>query len=389
MSFEHASQKTREILRKCLEGEKPSLDEMTYLLGLTGRDAIALHVAADILREELVGDVVTYVVNRNLTFTNVCYKGCKFCAFSVGERSERQYFYMTKQEFYERITGVPWKITEVCLQGGIHPKLMYEMYLQALRDIKEIDQRIHIHAYSPEEVQDMVEKSGLDLEDVLKELKMAGLGSLPGTAAEILSDDVRQILCPQKINTSRWLEIIRTAHELGIPTTATMMFGHVETLHHRALHLEKILSLQQETRGFTEFVPLPFVYENTPLRKFGLVMKPPSGVEILNVHAVARLYFQDDLRNIQISWVKLGPQFAQVALQAGVNDVGGTLFEERITSSANDGRYGDFLTPPQLHQLILDVNRVPQERTTLYEPVIRDLNGNWHVMNLVDVFASS
>ncbi len=381
MLFGHATKKTRHLLKSCLEGYRPSTEELTYLLGLQGRDALALHVAADILREELVGDVVTYVVNRNLTFTNVCYKGCKFCAFSVPQRSSRNYFYITKEEFRERIKNVPWKITEVCLQGGIHPQLEYDMYLQAIRDIKEIDPRIHVHAYSPEEVQDMIEKSGLDLDEVLKDLRHSGLGSLPGTAAEILSDDVRKIICPKKINAARWIEIITTAHELGIPTTSTIMYGHVETLRHRALHLKTILTIQQETGGFTEFVPLSFVYENTPLRKLGLVTRPPSGMEILNLHAVARLLFQEDLKNIQVSWVKLGPQFAQTVLNAGANDFGGTLFEERITSSANDGKFGDHLTPMQIRQLILDVDRHPQERTTLYQHVRRDVNGEWHVEN--------
>ena len=381
MLIGYASKKTRQLLRNSLEGYQLSIDDLTYLLGLKGRDALALHAAADLFREELVGDVVTYVVNRNLTFTNVCYKGCKFCAFSVPERSDRHYFYITREEFRERIQSVPWKVTEVCLQGGIHPKLEYHMYLQAIRDIKAVDPRIHVHAYSPEEVQDMIEKSGLDLEDVLRDLKQAGLGSLPGTAAEILSDDVRQIICPKKINTARWIEIIKTAHELGIPTTATMMYGHVESLQHRALHLNTILKIQQETGGFTEFVPLSFVHENTPLRKLGLVTKPPSGIEILNVHAVARLLFRDDLKNIQVSWVKLGPQLAQVTLNAGANDLGGTLFEERITSSANDGKYGDHLTPLQMRQLIEDIGRQPQERTTLYQFVKRKLDGEWHVIS--------
>ncbi len=358
----------RPILKRALEGERPTLEELEILLKTKGRDAFALYQAADELRERLVGNDVSFVINRNLNFTNICYKGCRFCAFSAPKNSRRAYFYLDEETFRQKIEEVkPFGITEVCVQAGIHPDLTFEDYLNVLRIIKKIDPNIHIHAYSPEEIMDIHRKTELPFEDILKELKNAGLDSLPGTAAEILVDEVRAILCPEKITTETWIEIIRTAHHMSIPTTSTIMFGHIESFKHRALHLKRLLELQLDTGGFTEFVPLPFVHQNTPLNRQGLVTHAIDALEVLNMYATARLYFQEAIPNIQVSWVKLGWRMMQMGLMAGCNDVGGTLFEEHITSAANDGEFGDHMYPSELVTMIKQLGRIPVQRSTVYQ----------------------
>ena len=253
--------------------------------------------------------------------------------------------------------------TEVCVQGGIHPGLRLDHYLEVLRAIREVSEDIHIHAFSPQEVSHLAEKENLSVREVLRTLRKEGLGSMPGTAAEILSDRVRGIICPKKIGAKRWVEIIEAAHSLGIPTTATVMYGTVENLRERAEHLLLLREIQKRTGGFTEFIPLPFVGKRTELGKEVL---GPSLLESLRLHAVARLVLGRYIRNLQASWVKLGPRGAQLMLLAGANDLGGTLFEENITREAG-GRWGQYMTPGRLRKLILEVGRIPAQRSTLYE----------------------
>jgi 7,8-didemethyl-8-hydroxy-5-deazariboflavin synthase CofH subunit len=263
--------------------------------------------------------------------------------------------------------AVQFGATEVCIQGGLHPDFRLEHYVGILRAVREVSQNIHIHAFSPAELDHIAKWEGLSVKEVIKRLREAGLNSVPGTAAEILVDRVRSIICPKKLSSERWIEIIKACHRLGLPTTATMLYGHVETPHERAQHLALIREIQRETKGFTEFVPLAFVPYNTELWREGKVLKPPSLWESLRVHAVARLMLAGFVDNIQTSWVKLGPRGAQLMLCAGANDLSGTLLEENITHAAG-GRHQAML-PAQLERLIREMGRVPAQRTTMYQRI--------------------
>ncbi|MHA1228084.1 MAG: 5-amino-6-(D-ribitylamino)uracil--L-tyrosine 4-hydroxyphenyl transferase CofH [Candidatus Hodarchaeales archaeon] len=322
---------------------------------------------ADLIRERQVGSVVTYVVNLNINFTNICTKGCLFCAYSVPPKSKEGFFNISKDFIKQKIQKTsPYKITEVCVQGGINPQLRYENYLQILKSIREIDPSIHIHAFSPQEVQNAVVTSEKTIEEVLVEFKKQGLDSMPGTAAEILDNKIRRKICPKKINTEKWVEIITLAHEKKIPTTATIMFGHIESMEHWVKHLSIIKNIQEETHGFTEFIPLPFIGEKTPLvneAKFNIAKM--TEMDYLKFYSLARLYLGNEIPNIQTSWVKLGFPMAQLTLNAGCNDIGGTLFEENITRSAG-GSFGQVVTPPKIQEYIKEINRPFAERDTLY-----------------------
>ncbi|KXB08021.1 hypothetical protein AKJ55_01555, partial [candidate division MSBL1 archaeon SCGC-AAA382M17] len=313
-----------------------------------------------------VGDAVTYVFNRNINFTNVCNNFCKFCAFSKPESSPGAYTLSKKQVSEKVRKAVDRGATEICFQGGINPKLDFEDYLDYLRAIREVSEKVHIHAYSPSEIHHMKKKSGLDIEEVLKILKDEGLNSVPGTAAEILVDRVRKIICPNRISAKRWEEIIRMCHKLGIPTSATLMYGHVETPREIAIHLNKIREIQKDTGGFTELVPLAFASENTQLQKEGLV-KDLGPEYHLKIHAVSRLMLSGWIRNIQTSWVKLGPELAKRTLNAGANDFSGTLMEENITGAAG-GKFNR-LEPEEIRKLISEKGKIPVERTTTYNHV--------------------
>jgi 7,8-didemethyl-8-hydroxy-5-deazariboflavin synthase CofH subunit len=357
------------ILDRALSGADVGAEEAERLLTVTGADLTATIATADVLRRETVGELVTYVVNRNINFTNVCIKGCGFCAFSRDYREEEGYI-LPEEEIIRRAREA-WELgaTEVCVQAGLPPKMDGDLYINLTRRIKDALPSIHIHGFSPEEVLYGSVRSGRTIRDYLLALRAAGVGSLPGTAAEILDDEVRARIAAGRIRTGQWIEVIRTAHELGIPTTATMMFGHVETPGHQARHLVLLRDLQRASGGFTEFVPLSFVHTEAPMWKRGLVpglRAGPTGVEVFRVHAVARIVLNKTIPNLQVSWVKEGPRMAQLLLGAGANDLGGTLINESISTAAGAG-YGQLIPPHEMRRLAREAGRVPAERSTTYK----------------------
>jgi FO synthase subunit 2 len=313
---------------------------------------------ADTLREETVGSEVTYVVNRNINFTDICVNRCKFCSFS-----NRRKYKLTLEEIEEKVReAVDYGCTEVCIQGGLLPDADLEFYKSILNSVREVSEDIHIHAFSPMEIYHAAKNSVMDSRDVIKELKNAGLNSIPGTAAEILDDRIRKQICPQKISTQEWIDVIVSAHEEGIPTTATMMYGHIESWEDRINHLNTIKKIQQSTGGFTEFIPLPFMWKNNEL---GKIAKGSSGFEDLLVIAISRIILHPEITNIQASWVKLGTKLVQAALFTGANDVGGTLMEENISKLAGSSS-GEFLSIEELRQIIERAGREPRQRDTVY-----------------------
>jgi FO synthase len=359
----------RRILHRARDGRELDEGEIVRLFAARGREAQAVFREADALRAEVNGERVSYVVNRNINYTNVCYFHCRFCAFSKGKLAEnlRGLPYEVDLEEIARRTREAWQrgATEICLQGGIHPDYTGQTYLDICRTVKAAAPEIHVHAFSPLEVWQGARTLGLPLSAFLPELRRAGLGSLPGTAAEILDDEVRRVICPDKIATAEWLQVMRSAHAQGLRSTATVMFGHVEHPRHWASHLLRIRDLQAETGGFTEFVPLPFVHMETPIYLKGGARRGPTWREALLMHAIARLVLHPHIRNIQTSWVKMGPRGAQACLAAGANDLGGTLMNESITRAAG-AAFGQELPPRLMHELIEGIGRVPHQRTTVY-----------------------
>ncbi|MDX2142044.1 MAG: 5-amino-6-(D-ribitylamino)uracil--L-tyrosine 4-hydroxyphenyl transferase CofH [Rhodospirillaceae bacterium] len=357
------------IIARACDGHVLSQDEIVHLLAARGNDFHAVVAAADRLRKMSVGGDVTYVVTRNINYTNVCSYRCKFCAFSKGKLSEnlRGAPYDLDIAEIRRRAIEAWQrgATEVCLQGGIHPDYTGETYLKICRTIHEAVPNLHIHAFSPLEVWQGAATLGISLKDFLRHLKNAGLGSLPGTAAEILDDEVRAIICPDKITTNQWLEVMETAHAVGLRSTATIMFGHVDNPSHWARHILRIRALQTHTGGFTEFVPLPFVPMETPLYLKMAARQGPTFRESILIHAVARLALHPVIPNIQTSWVKMGREGAMACLQAGANDLGGTLMNETITRAAG-AVHGQEMSPSAMTDMIVAVDRNPRQRTTLY-----------------------
>jgi len=325
------------------------------------RNPSYLFCIADGLRKEEKGDIVTYVVNRNINFTNICVGVCKFCAFR--EEKERGYLLSRDVVLSKVREAVNNEATEICIQGGLHPNFLVENYCEIIEMIKsQFD--VHIHAYSPMEIRHMARNSSLSEAEVLKELKKAGLNSIPGTAAEILDDSIRAIICPTKLKTEQWVEIIKTAHRLGIPSTATIMYGHIESVEDRIDHLFKIREIQKETGGFTEFIPLKFMRKNNELGR--MVKSRPSFLDDAILHALARVILHPHCVNIQASWVKLGVSDAQKMLYFGVNDLGGTLMEENI-SRLSGSQAGEYMSPEDFERLIKDAGRISRRRSTLYE----------------------
>lgn len=316
---------------------------------------------ADELRKEQKGDIVTYVSNRNINFTNVCVGNCKFCAFR--EEKERGYLLSMDTVLSKVEEAVNNDATEICIQGGLHPDLTLQDYCRIVEEIKS-NFNVHIHAFSPMEIFHVARNSGMSEEEVLKELKKAGLGSVPGTAAEILDDSIREIICPRKIKTEKWVEIIKTAHRLGIPTTSTILYGHIESLEDRIEHIFKIREIQKETGGFTEFVPLKFMRKNNELGR--MVNREVSFLENANVHTLSRVILHPYCVNVQASWVKLGVADVQRMLHFGVNDLGGTLMEESI-SRLSGSLAGEYMSPEDFERLIKDAGRTPRRRDTLYK----------------------
>ncbi len=316
---------------------------------------------ADGLRKKTSGDVVTYVINRNINFTNRCIGTCKFCAFKRNDG----YLLSIPQILEKTRSAVKLNATEVCIQGGLLPDWDVFDYCRILECIKNEFPNIHIHAFSPMEVYHAARNSNMSFKETLLNLKKSGLGSMPGTAAEILVDRVRQEICPEKLSTNEWAEVIKTAHRSGIPTTATIMYGHIETIQERIEHLMLIRDIQKETGGFTEFVPLPFMPSNNLL---GTGRNISRGIEDLKLHALARVILYPYIKNIQASWVKLGKDLAQSALKCGANDLGGTLMEEKISKSAGSTS-GEYMAPVEFDKLIRQLNRSPRQRDTLYNIV--------------------
>jgi FO synthase len=315
---------------------------------------------------------VSYAVNRNINYTNVCYFRCNFCAFSKGKGHDdlRGTPYDIDDAELARRVAEAWDrgATEVCLQGGIHPAYTGQKYLDVCKVVKDAAPGMHIHAFSPLEIWQGAQTLGIPLADFLSRLREAGLATLPGTAAEVLDDEVRAVISPDKINTAQWLEVMRTAHSLGIKSTATLMFGHVEKPVHLARHLLRVKALAREHHGFTEFVPLPFVAEEAPLFRRGRARRGPTFRESVLVHAVARIVLHPEIPSIQASWVKLGPEGVRACLSAGANDVGGTLMNESITRAAG-AAHGQEFPPAELEELILAAGREPWQRSTLYAEV--------------------
>jgi len=362
----------RSLAHKAQDGDELEELEIAELFRARGDDQLRIEQAADELRIATCGDEVTYVVNRNINYTNVCTYKCTFCAFSKGKSAEdlRGQPYVVDLDEIGRRAREAWErgATEVCMQGGIHPAFTGSTYLEICRAVKAAAPEMHLHAFSPLEVSQGARTLGLTIERFLRELQTVGLGSLPGTAAEILDDDVRARLCPDKIRTQQWLDVVATAHRVGLPTTSTIMFGHLEGVESWARHLLRLRRLQQRTGGITEFVPLPFVHMEAPLYRRGGARPGPTLREVLLMHAVARLVLHPFITRIQVSWTKAGPTVAARALAAGANDLGGTLMNESISRAAG-AAHGQEFPPQRMHALIRSLGRQPRQRTTLYGSV--------------------
>lgn len=358
--------RARDSLESVLQGQEPSFDEGLCLATAEGADLEALAAVADYLRSETVGRTVTYVVNRNINFTNVCFVGCSFCGFGRGPQASDAYS-LSFEEIVRRAREA-WDCgaTEVCIQGGLPRDLDRFFYRDLLRAIKGALPAMHVHAFSPMEIDYGVWKTGLPLREYLQMMKDEGLGSIPGTAAEILDDRIRQQLSPNKLPVARWVEIITTAHELSIPSTSTMMYGHVEEPADWVRHLLLLRSIQKRTAGFTEFVPLGFIHQNTRLYKHGGARPGAVRDEHLRVHALSRVLLHGAIRNVQVSWVKLGIETSLACLQAGANDFGGTLMEENISKAAG-ATFGEYVSPEEFRAHIREISRVPAERSTTYK----------------------
>ncbi|BAV63677.1 5-amino-6-(D-ribitylamino)uracil--L-tyrosine 4-hydroxyphenyl transferase CofH [Sphingobium cloacae] len=365
------------IVDRAMEGALLEEEEVTTLF--EAREADLEHVcdSADRLREAVMGDTITYVVNRNINYTNICAYKCGFCAFSKGDKAEAlrgKPYDLDLEEVIRRVREA-WDRggTEVCLQGGIHPHYTGDTYINLARAVRAAVPQMHIHAFSPLEVMQGAVTLGIPVEDYLRCLKEAGLDTLPGTAAEILDDEVRDLICPDKLNTQQWLDVVETAHRVGFTTTATIMFGHVDTPRHWARHLIRIRDLQRRTSGFTEFVPLPFVHMESPMALRGRARRGPTFREVRLMHAVARLALHPHIRSIQTSWVKLGEEGVKACLQSGANDLGGTLMNESISRAAGT-QHGQEMPPAAMEALIRSIGRTPRQRSTAYGQVAQDIH---------------
>ena len=358
-----------EILNKALSDKEISAPEGLRLYSTTGIDFHLVGLVADEIRKRRVGDTVTYVVNRNINFTNVCIKQCGFCAFSRDFREEEGYFLPTDEIVRRAKEAHQLGATEVCIQAGLPPDMDGDLYENICREIKKEIPDIHIHGFSPEEVLYGATRSKTTIREYLKRLKESGVNTLPGTAAEILDQKLRDKISPGRISVKDWIEVIKTAHSLGINTTSTMMFGHIETYEDRVNHIVKIREIQKETRGFTEFVPLNFIHSEAPMYKHQLhdgIRQGGSGNDVLLTHAIARIMLNNYIDNIQMSWVKEGQKMSQLLLMWGANDFGGTLINESISTSAGSN-HGQLIRPKEIRRLVREIGRVPAERNTNYK----------------------
>lgn len=352
------------ILDKALRKEKISREEGLRLLEAQGSEINRLVNVADELRKDIIGDEVTYVINRNVNFTNICENSCKFCAFNVDENSSDAYTLGYEDILEKTREALERGATEICFQGGLNPSLSFDDYLNYLEAVRSVSEDIHIHGYSPEEIDYMAKKTDMELGEVIQKLKDTGLDSVPGTAAELLVDRIRKQICPGKISSSRWMDIVKTCHRLGVPTTATMLYGHIERKSDIITHLSKIREIQEETGGFTEMIPLAFASEGTLLGEEEDISQLDLSMD-LKVHAVCRIFLVNQIENIQTSWVKLGLQRAKKTLEAGANDFSGTLMEEKITRAAGGSREG--LEEEKIRELIKETGRTPKQRNTTYD----------------------
>ena len=360
---------TAAVLDRALSGEDITVEEAVVLFETEGQEYNALVMTADELRRRTVGDIVTYVVNRNINFTNVCIKRCGFCAFSRDFRQEEGYLLPVEEIIRRAKEAWDYGATEVCVQAGLPPKMEGDLYIRLCEAIKKELPDMHIHGFSPEEVLYGSIRSDITIRAYLTALRAAGVGSLPGTSAEVLDQELRDKISPGRITVDQWTEVITTAHELGIPTTSTVMFGYLETPTQLAKHIDLIRGIQQQTGGVTEFVPLSFVHTEAPMFMQGLVndVRPgPSGIDVIKMHAIARIMLNNWIPNIQASWVKEGPRMSQLLLTAGVNDLGGTLINESISTAAG-AQHGQLMRPSEFRQMIRQAGRIPAERYTTYK----------------------
>jgi len=366
-----------EILNKALSDKEISAQEGLRLYNTVGIDFHLVGLVADEIRKRRVGDTVTYVVNRNINFTNVCIKQCGFCAFSRDFREEEGYFLPTDEIVRRAKEAYQLGATEVCIQAGLPPDMDGDLYENICREIKKEIPDIHIHGFSPEEVLYGATRSKTTIREYLKRLKEAGVNTLPGTAAEILDQKLRDKISPGRISVKDWIEVIKTAHSLGINTTSTMMFGHIETPEDRINHIVKIREIQKETRGFTEFVPLNFIHSEAPMYKHQLhdgIRQGGSGNDVLLTHAIARIMLNNYIDNIQMSWVKEGQKMSQLLLMWGANDFGGTLINESISTSAGSN-HGQLIRPKEIRRLVREIGRIPAERNTNYK-ILKKFDNN-------------
>jgi len=367
--FRNADPIVSEILNKALSEKEISAKEGLTLYKIKGIDFHLVGLVADELRKRRVGNIVSYVVNRNINFTNVCIKQCGFCAFSRDFREEEGYFLPTEEIVRRAKEAHSLGATEVCIQAGLPPDMEGDLYEKICREIKKEIPDIHIHGFSPEEILYGATRSNISIKEFLKRMKEAGVNTLPGTSAEILDQKLRDKISPGRITVKQWEEVIKEAHKIGINTTSTMMFGHLETLEERVNHMVKLREIQKETGGFTEFVPLNFIHTEAPMYKHQLhegIQQGGSGNDVLLTHAIARIMFNNSIDNIQMSWVKEGQKMSQLLLMWGANDFGGTLINESISTSAGS-EYGQLLRPKEIRRMVREIGRIPAERNTHYK----------------------
>ena len=367
--FKKADPIVSEILNKALSEKEITGKEGLILYQTKGIDFHLVGLVADELRKRRVGNTVSYVVNRNINFTNVCIKQCGFCAFSRDFREEEGYFLPTEEIVRRAKEAHSLGATEVCIQAGLPPDMEGDLYENICREIKKEIPDIHIHGFSPEEILYGATRSNISINEFLKRMKEAGVNTLPGTSAEILDQKLRDKISPGRITVKQWEEVIKGAHKMGINTTSTMMFGHLETLEERVNHMVKLREIQKETQGFTEFVPLNFVHTEAPMYKHQLhegIQQGGSGNDVLLTHAIARIMFNNSIDNIQMSWVKEGQKMSQLLLMWGANDFGGTLINESISTSAGS-EYGQLLRPKEIRRMAREIGRIPAERNTHYK----------------------
>ena len=383
--FRNADPILAEILNNALSEKEISAEEGLELFKAQGIGFHLVGLVADELRKRRVGDIVSYVVNRNINFTNVCIKQCGFCAFSRDFREEEGYFLPNEEIVRRAKEAYQLGATEVCIQAGLPPDMEGDLYEKICRDIKKEIPDIHIHGFSPEEILYGATRSNVSIEEFLKRMKEAGVGSLPGTSAEILDQKLRDKISPGRISVEDWEKVIKTAHKIGINTTSTMMFGHVETLEDRVKHIAKLREIQKETGGFTEFVPLNFIHTEAPMYKHELhegIRQGGSGNDVLLTHAVSRIMLNNSIDNLQMSWVKEGQKMSQLLLMWGANDFGGTLINESISTSAGS-EYGQLLKPKEIRRMVKEIGRIPAERNTNYE-ILKKFDGDEEIEDKLD-----